>query len=149
MNIEDIAFNTGYPEIDTDHENIISAFKTISHLETYQDTISRINAVEQFLDYATNHLDREEKLMRQIGYPGYNKHIEAHRILQEAFLAVVKEALKGKAPHDEVLRSFTSIFLGHSASDDVALATWIEAQPRPSSRKRHVHSTQGNHRGPK
>lgn len=125
---------TGNPEIDLDHTQITQAFQDLSDSEVYTNIIPRLNMVNRFLDYATNHLCREEKLMRRVDYPDYHAHIEAHRHLQEDLLGILKQILDGTTPHEIVLQNFKRIFIDHCEEFDKPLASWMEAHP-PKARK--------------
>jgi hemerythrin-like metal-binding protein len=127
--------NIGLPEIDGDHASIAEAFDKLSDPEIYADPSQRILVVESFLDYSTNHLDREEKLMRQLDYPAYTHHRGAHLNLQQAFLKLVKPALKGTADHATLTAIFHKIFVGHIDAHDQPLVDWIFANNKLPTKK--------------
>ena len=114
----------GLSEIDEDHLAIYKSFEKLNDPTVYNDTMQRILAVEDFVDYSTTHLDKEEQLMRKINYPGYMAHREAHRDLQDNFMALVKDVLKGNLTQAKALQEFKRIFLTHTSTVDKALVDW-------------------------
>jgi len=118
-------FNLGVPDIDEDHRKLFESFTHLSSPEVYRDTVLRVQAVGDFIDYATSHLGREEQLMRKLKYPGYSEHRSSHRDLQDAFTALVRDVLKGVLEQREAINKLQSIFLEHTLTVDSLFAQWM------------------------
>ena len=124
----------GIAKLDEDHAKILEAFNTLSQPSVYLDTILRIQVIEEFLSYATGHLTREEKLMRELEYPGYSSHRTAHSELQDAFMGLIKDILKGRIEHGLAVTTIRDTFIKHIETFDASLSDWL-ATPMVNKKK--------------
>lgn len=73
-------YSVGVSELDNQHKKII---EVINELHTNRDLTSQSdnlhNILGRIIIYAQNHLDYEEKLLRENGYPDFEDHLEKHR----------------------------------------------------------------------
>ena len=118
----------GHPLLDRDHAIIIGAIEQLSHSHIFYDKTLRFQALEQILEYATNHLIREERLMCVLGYPGYQEHCKVHEEIQSNFLKYIKPALKGTMAQKDLLDALTTTFISHMNSKDTEFADWIKTR---------------------
>lgn len=76
---------TGNKMIDSQHEELIHRInELLKNCES--ESVDRIKAVKtlDFLaDYTEYHFGEEEKLQKEIGYPGYEAHLKEHEALRQ------------------------------------------------------------------
>ena len=76
--IWDSNFETGIPEVDTQHKHLVDIINTLADsightsMETLKDIVGRLK------DYALYHFQTEEKIMEDAGYRGLQEHRAEH-----------------------------------------------------------------------
>jgi hemerythrin-like metal-binding protein len=85
-----MAFKTGHPEIDQDHQDLAiiidSVFESMEAEDGEADTCKTLLA--SFIDAARQHFLREEQILLDIGFPGYKAHCLYHdQLLNQAMEA--------------------------------------------------------------
>jgi methyl-accepting chemotaxis protein len=81
--------SVGHGAVDQDHRQLFTLFNDLSDAMRSGQTKSVIAAVlDQLLDYAGGHFQREEALMASVQYPG----LAIHRREHEAFCATARDA---------------------------------------------------------
>lgn len=81
------ALSVGIPEIDAQHQEL---FRQVDRLleATLADDHGQVGAMLTFLgEYVATHFSTEERFMRDVGYPGLDRHREEH----ERFAADLRE----------------------------------------------------------
>jgi hemerythrin-like metal-binding protein len=84
-------YATGIESIDSDHMKLVEIIEQIYTALTKGEAKGVIaKIVGDLNEYTDYHFSREEKIMKSIGYGGYDEHIKAHKV----FTTKVKEYLK-------------------------------------------------------
>lgn len=79
---------TGNEMIDSQHKEWIDRINQLmKSCETEKEKQSAVRMLDYMADYADFHFAEEEKLQREIGYPGLEEHLKKH----EEFRNTVKE----------------------------------------------------------
>lgn len=79
---------TGNEMIDSQHKEWIDRINQLmKSCETEKEKQSAVRMLDYMADYADFHFEAEEKLQREIGYPGLEEHLKKH----EEFRNTVKE----------------------------------------------------------
>jgi len=91
--------NVGIPIIDEQHRGIVATINSFYYFiqegqgrDALKPTLS---IIEQ---YTCIHFKTEEKLMKQAGYPGIERHILLHQKLMKRTREIAREALSHKDP---------------------------------------------------
>lgn len=71
---------TGHPVIDRQHKKLVDAINELFGVLLSDDVdFGKVTEILQFLaDYTDFHFSSEEKLMKRVGYPGFDTHKEQH-----------------------------------------------------------------------
>jgi hemerythrin len=78
----DSAMSVGNAEIDKDHKKLLSMInqlQTAAHYKTDADEIGEI--MDELVAYTRYHFEREENLMQQHHYAGFNAHKQQHEAM--------------------------------------------------------------------
>lgn len=72
-------FSTGIDEVDNDHRQLIDLINQLHQAMVLGVTRKELPAiVDELVDYAQHHFQREEALMMQHRYPGAEEHLRLH-----------------------------------------------------------------------
>jgi len=83
----------GHKEIDNQHKTLIEEInKLCREIKEKDPKAEQIKEHIKFmLNYALRHFSTEEKLMQEIGYPGYLQHYNAHRWFEKQVRKLVED----------------------------------------------------------
>lgn len=88
-------YNVGIEAIDNDHRKLlllINQFQTAVNYRTGEEFEKE--ALDAVVDYTMTHFSREEKLMEEYGYPGFEAHQAEHQ-------KMIEQVEKGLKMHSE------------------------------------------------
>jgi len=96
----------GHPEIDAQHKRLIAEInKLCKELDNKEPDAERIKGHIKFLlAYAVEHFATEEKVMKDIGYPGFLNHYNIHRWFEKQVRNLVNDYVKFGPTHTMVVR---------------------------------------------
>jgi len=119
------SYKMGDKVIDEQHQELfMRAADVIAATNRESQTLSALRLYQ----YTRTHFSHEEGLMRRIGYPEIDQHIDQH----DALLAKLNEFLQNIANDNLIkaeLETFMSHwFLGHMATGDAKLAAFLVTQ---------------------
>jgi hemerythrin len=122
------AMAIGDDMVDTDHQHLIDLINTVElTLQASVGEVSMAGALDALAAYTKEHFDREETLMRVIGYDRLAEHREAHHNLRGRLFEIRRHIEEAKAkvapPHEvqkliELLRAW---LLDHVMKEDMLL----------------------------
>jgi hemerythrin len=122
------AMAIGDEMVDTDHQHLVDLINSVElTLRASEGGASMTDALEALSRYAKEHFDREETLMRVIGYGRLAEHRDAHHKLRGRLQEIRRHIEVAKAtvapPHEvqklvELLRSW---LLDHVMKEDMLL----------------------------
>lgn len=97
----DLHWNDGYslgiPEVDLQHKRIFDCFVTIAEEGlTKRDRWLADSSIVQLVGLLQGHFALEESLMRILGYPELERHIEEHRRFSAELDALAQKSLRTK-----------------------------------------------------
>lgn len=81
------SYETGHPEIDSDHRNLFALVEAIREGLAKRDAGPIISLVQDFIDASERHFAKEEKILVRLGFPD----IDAHRIYHASLLAKARQ----------------------------------------------------------
>lgn len=127
----DPRLSVGVEQIDEDHKNLIRQYNLlVEHLARDFDPNSVLMALDFLSSYINTHFEREEVLMRDVGYPDLERHAKAH-----AHLKQMVERLYNRFQSErtlavaEALASLAGEWLTHHIlRDDRAIGDFIRAR---------------------
>lgn len=83
------SYCTGHPDIDQDHQHLVSLFNAFSAALNAGKSDDMIRSVlDELADYCRYHFEHEEMLMQETDYPDYDRHKKMHTI----FVAQITDA---------------------------------------------------------
>ena len=117
-------FRIGVPELDNDHRQLIDTLvELIEHPKpTYAELVEMTSV---FVEHATEHFAREERLMRSLSYPGTEDHMASHRVVQELFIDKLRPFLQGDLSHHDAVNLYLHLFYDHVKLHDVKFVTFL------------------------
>lgn len=90
---------TGNEMIDSQHKELIEKINALLRsCENGSDQITAIKTLDFLSDYTTYHFGEEEKLQREIEYPGYSKHILQHKAFIETVESLHQMLIEEEGP---------------------------------------------------
>ena len=112
----------GHPEIDTQHQML---FELVNRLLAATEMVSLTDAIVKLGEYTQAHFTHEENIMRAIGYPHIEVHVEQHNTLL-AKLNNVAELIANYTLDVANFKSFlTAWMLNHIETLDAQLVSFI------------------------
>jgi hemerythrin len=130
---EDIAVHHG--QLDTEHKYLIGIINELHDAiadgrgrEVIADTLTRL------ADYTIWHFDREEQIMRRVGYPHLDEHVAQHGALIDELGKRAWELEVGEDAVTERTMAFLKDWIyTHLRTDDRNLVKYINATARPAA----------------
>jgi hemerythrin-like metal-binding protein len=119
------------PEMDKDHEQLVSIANRISALVEQPDfRLSDFSTeLRDLKRYTVDHFAREEAYMARIAYPGLAEHKLQHAKIMEALAALATEGPTKGAKIALSLRLFTQVWLyEHISGDDAKYAKFAKSK---------------------
>ncbi|MBL4614063.1 MAG: bacteriohemerythrin [Magnetovibrio sp.] len=91
-------FSTDIVSIDRQHQNLLQLLQNLQVVLPSDDkTLSDKQGIYMNLvDHALMHFEYEERIMRNIGYPGIDEHIQEHDELRTEIGNITKKVMDGK-----------------------------------------------------
>jgi len=119
------SYRIGDEAIDRQHQEL---FELANAMFAATDKAALQLCAMRLFKHVREHFADEEALMKMVGYPGYQGHVESHnRILKN--LGEVSETVGKDAMCPKVVNEFlTDWGLKHIPKDDAQLADFINAQ---------------------
>jgi len=121
--------------LDGDHRYLISLINTVELALKSAERDALVTALDQLAFYTRDHFDREEKVMRAIRYPAYEKHRQAHRDLTARLVQIradIEAVAADAAPADKIdplIELLRSWLLDHVLKEDLLLKPELAGYP--------------------
>jgi hemerythrin len=122
------AMAIGDEMVDTDHQHLVDLINAVElTLHASEGEASLAGALDALTSYTKEHFEREETLMRVIGYVRLSEHREAHHKLRSRLVEIrrhIEEAKATVAPPPEVqklIELLRSWLLDHVFKEDMML----------------------------
>jgi hemerythrin len=131
-------YSLGIDEIDEQHKvlvNCISSLETsIEDPDEKQRWAAIHYAIVQLSDYTRIHFTVEESVMRILGYPGLDAHIEQHRVFVSYLKDVERKSITHDVREDEIVSFLRKWLLTHIVNEDRQYANFFAAARGKNSR---------------
>lgn len=120
---------TGIASLDDEHRGMIDHYNAmIQAIDSQQDVATVRHQFQALMHYTRRHFEHEERVMRNIGYPGASAHKSEHeRLLQDAedFVRSMGHALR-RDDCPAIARYFEYWLLRHTRQQDAKLRKFVE-----------------------
>lgn len=126
----------GVPFMDHDHQEMVELINAVYAAYDQHEWNNAVkNAMFELSLFTVQHFNREEKAMRDSGYPGYNAHTKAHQKLTSLLDAISERILiDGGAAIDDFTVDFLHNWLvKHVLRADQKFAVFYRQQAQTSS----------------
>lgn len=119
--------NLGVPIIDEQHRGWVSLVNTYHFVLLRGKGFEIVNRNRAIViqHYAEIHFRTEEALMREVGYPGIDKHIDAHKGLMKKIQGTVQEVIATGDPL-EALKFLREWWLEHINGVDREFCEYVK-----------------------
>ena len=130
--------SVGDPDIDHDHQGLFDLVNELASADKTRGFMADI--IVRLEQYANEHFAREEALMRSIGYPEYEQHLEKHRAFVE-WLESVKTTYRRAAESPFLINDLVHDFLvewlvDHIMKEDMKYRDYILSRKSTSGNRR-------------
>lgn len=129
------AMTIGDEMVDADHQHLVDLINTVElTLQSPEGAASLAGALDELTRYTREHFEREETLMRVIGYSRLAEHRESHQRLRGRLVEIRRHVEQAKAhvapPQDiqrliELLRAW---LLDHVMKEDLLLKPELQGR---------------------
>ena len=112
-------FSVGIDEIDEQHKKWIELINKLHNsLIAHDSSMSQEQAIKEMMDYTRFHFNHEEKIMRDVQYPGYEKHKTEH----ELFILKIEKLEQDISKGSFVLKTRIMSILKHWLEEHICAA---------------------------
>lgn len=120
------SYNVGNESIDEDHKRLFNLFNEFVTAVNERRGETEIQGVlNDLLEYTDYHFDREERLMRDSGFPDYKAHKSTHDTFVNELHDVNKAMDAGGEQGAYVLSVLAEWLTGHILTVDNELGVWL------------------------
>jgi|GEM_PF-2393950 len=135
------AYHSTVHVIDAEHARLFELFNRLEaqgQLKRQADLGEVNRSIDELLDYVMDHCCREEKTMREAGYPGLEQHMRHHAYIREAFIEILHPVAAGQISLATFVRLIKGQFIKHFMRDDFLFVKWQRLQDKrgPSAERR-------------
>lgn len=128
------SFSVGDDEIDRQHESLLQRAAMVAMaIEQELDAGLQQDLLGEMIKEEALHFIAEEALMRTIGYPDVEAHVDEHERLLAETKATAKEIADGDMSCADGLHRISSVLLNHMLVWDLRYKTWVH-EYRPNLR---------------
>lgn len=115
------SYNVGNTLIDTHHRVFFELVQEFSESHRVDDRTKLEECLEFLTEYLTMHLQAEEELLAQMGYPNLEEHITAHQNFASRVVSLknVYESNPDNFKADDLLQLMQNWFLMHILEADL------------------------------
>lgn len=128
------AFSVGDLEIDRQHASLLERAAMVAMVieQELGDGLQK-DLLREMIKEEALHFASEEALMREIGYPAVEDHVEEHKRLIDVARSTENAINRGSTSCCEGLHQMSSKLLNHMLRWDLRYKTWMQ-EHRPRSR---------------
>jgi len=124
--------------MDHDHRHLVElANDVFNAMQQHKSKAELMKSLEDLIVFAQEHFNREEEIMRRLGYPELENHKRAHDKLRREILDLHTRFNAGKAMLSIEVSKFLSMWVfKHILHDDMKLAEAIQCAGLESEDRR-------------
>lgn len=125
-------FSTDIVSIDRQHQELIYLSQNLLEVLSTPDAhiAEKQTAFKDLVDHALDHFEYEERIMHNIGYPGYQEHLREHEELRVEIGHIAEDVMNGEAIDDwKGLVSLVQVWvLRHIVSSDSKIREYMHRE---------------------
>ncbi len=125
-------FSTDILSIDRQHQELIYLSQNLLEVLSNNDThiAEKQTAFKDLVDHALAHFEYEERIMRNIGYPGLEQHLREHEDLRNEVANIAEDVMNGNAMEDwKGLVSLMQVWvLRHIVASDTQIREFLQRE---------------------
>ena len=125
-------FSVDIVSIDEQHKELIALSQELLNVLSIADVplSEKQTAFKALVDHALDHFAYEERVMRNVGYPGLDSHIQEHNELRREIDTIANDVLEGKGVEDwKGLVSMVQVWvLRHIMHSDIGIRDFIQRE---------------------
>lgn len=110
----------GNPTVDQQHQQLFKLANDLVQSKN-QDAIAE-NAMRLYR-HIREHFQTEEAFMKELGYPGYQRHVEIHDLMLDKMTAISSKINRNEW-HTEDIKLFMQEWIAHITEEDMAIAAY-------------------------
>jgi hemerythrin-like metal-binding protein/PAS domain S-box-containing protein len=115
------SFSIGMPEMDADHLRLLELYNDILGSVTGAEEAAALDAaLNNLMQYAQEHFQREEAIMAACAYPGLENHRQVHALLLEELEQMDRKRKQGELHLTEMVALIRNWWLDHTQGMDCA-----------------------------
>ena len=124
-------FSADILSVDKQHQELL--YLTQKLLDVLSDDTACLEdkqtAFKDLVDHATAHFDYEERIMKNIGYPGLDEHRAEHQDLRDEISKITEAVMRGEGLEDwKGLVSLVQVWLlRHIVSSDTKIRKFVQS----------------------
>jgi len=117
----------GVEDVDREHQRLFSLIEAVwsaASMDSGQNDVEEL--IGQLVSYTSYHFDREEELMRNIGYPFLAEHQREHEALRQRVYEIRSRSKAGDAPAATDLANLMAAWLKcHTTTTDRRIGSYM------------------------
>jgi hemerythrin len=114
----DASLDTGIPEIDDQHRQLVSYINRLAQAKENGDTGSVREVLDRLIDYTVSHFSLEESLQEASAYRSFETHKSAHALFVQNVLENKRQIDAGADVAGQLLATLRSWLIYHIKHDD-------------------------------
>ncbi len=126
----DQSYEVGIELIDHDHQKLVGMLNQVISAANFHLGDAHIRGViKELIDYTKYHFSREEELMQQNDYPGYEAHIQQHKTMVAQVESFASQIESGDSCEEsvcmDIYRYLKEWLLNHITHTDKELGNYL------------------------
>jgi hemerythrin len=93
-------FSVGNNDLDAQHLKIVNFINDLIDMPSFKNQAQALDCITKMLAYSIEHLDYEEQLLQELGYP----EADSHSFIHQFYVSKVKNLLKSSFHNDEMFK---------------------------------------------
>lgn len=128
------AYSVGNEKLDEQHKHWINLYNQLDDVMTGNSRgelgATRSGILQKISDYVDYHFQFEEEFMREIGYPGLEKHWEIHKNFRNEVYRICREHIEGTIIlNSEIMDMIRHWLVEHIVKQDTRIMEFLLAGP--------------------
>ncbi|WP_284694671.1 bacteriohemerythrin [Geomonas sp. Red32] len=108
------SFSVGVSQMDAEHQRLVDIINNLySSMRSGQGNTAIGRVLDELVDYTKTHFAHEEKMMREVGYAGFDDQKRAHEALVAKVVEIQGKYHSGTALGQEVMNFLKNWLLNH------------------------------------
>jgi hemerythrin-like metal-binding protein len=121
-------YECGHPVIDAQHRTLFDDANDLLFASQHATPLV-LSRFEELISHVLGHFSDEERVLRDIGFPGYAAHRRSHRQLADKAMRLREAMILGHHRHEELLEFLLQdVVEQHMLEEDRSFFAWLRAR---------------------